>query len=541
MPCSTSRTSPLKAPVHNLMVVDDDTDFADSLVEVLHARGNEVCAVAGADAAVELARGKHIDIALIDVRLGSDNGVDLVRELKAVDPSMMCLVMTAFGDIDTAIDAMRNGAQDFLHKPLDMRVLLSSLESCFTRLELIRDKAAAEEALRRERIAFELRLRDSQKSEALGRLAGGVAHDFNNILTAVLGNTQLLRQVIDATSTSALGYLDEVEKAAKQAVALTAQLLAFGRRQPVAPSTLDLTAVVADLEAMLRRLIRSEVELQINLDAPTKPVRGDASQIAQVLVNLVVNADHAMSEGGQIEVAVQSVVLSAEEVARFPGAAAGAYTAICVHDNGCGMDEAVLRRSSEPFFTTKPVGAGSGLGLATVEGIVRQWSGFLTIDSTVGAGTQVKAYFPATDLSVPSDAGQAGIAAPGSGAGKIILCEDNEAVRRLTAKILSSAGYTVTAAALPSEALRVIEDQGNEVDLLVTDLIMPDMNGRQLATAAREQRPSLAVLYLTGFAGNVVAQNAVGEPVCDDANVLTKPFTPMELLARVASALATGK
>ena len=388
-----------------------------------------------------------------------------------------------------------------------------------------------------DRAKLEVQLRQAQKMEAVGQLAGGVAHDFNNILTAILGQLDLTRQELrsrlPADDALILG-LRMAEESALRAATLTRQLLAFSRRQVAQPIVLDLNRTFADMQKMLSRLLTENIKLELHLAPDLHPIHADIGQVEQVLMNLVVNARDAMPDGGQLVVATADVVLDEAYVGLHADARAGPHVVLSVSDTGCGMDATTLEHVFEPFFTTKPVGQGTGLGLATVYGIVKQAGGHVSVYSEPGHGTTFRVYWPAADASAtpppvpPADSG--GL----TGTETILLCEDDESVRRLTEQFLQAAGYTVLVAARGSVALaRAAEYQG-AIDLLVTDVIMPDMNGRKLAEALTTSRPDLRTLFISGYTANVIAHHGVLDP---GVEFLEKPFGRRKLLVRVREVL----
>jgi PAS domain S-box-containing protein len=385
-----------------------------------------------------------------------------------------------------------------------------------------------------ERRALEARFRQSQKFDAIGRLAGGVAHDFNNILTAILGCSELLLARDDLPA-EARESVEEVRRTGQRAAALTRQLLAFSSRQPAHPRALDLNRIVADMEPMLRRLIGEHIRLETELAPRLRCVRADPSQIEQILLNLSVNSRDAMPGGGTIRIG------TADVVARDPGAppdtAEKPHVRLTVGDTGCGMSREVRAHLFEPFFTTKGAGKGVGLGLATVYGIVRQSGGHIVVDSEVGQGTRVHVFLPrdssATATSPVPDGAAARAPVPG-GSETVLVVEDEPIVRQLAVATLRRAGYRVREAEDGEQALHAADEIGLErVDLLFTDVVMPGLDGRALAARLRARRPGLRVLYASGYVGDLPA-GAGGEP---DAPLLAKPYTPADLARRVRRVL----
>jgi signal transduction histidine kinase/CheY-like chemotaxis protein len=391
--------------------------------------------------------------------------------------------------------------------------------------------ALAMEAAERRRL--ENQLAQAHKMESIGRLAGGVAHDFNNLLTAILGYLELVRAGLPEKG-PIRADLNEIEKAAQRATALTRQLLTFARRQVVEPRVLDVNALTRGADSLLRRLIGEDIELVTILEPPIASVRVDPSQFEQVIVNLAVNARDAMPEGGRLTVETRNVTLDEHFVARHPGAAQGKYIELAVTDTGVGMDRETLGRLFEPFFTTKPTGQGTGLGLAICYGIVRQAGGYIWAYSEPGRGTTFKIYLPRVEETpVPvSSAAEPGPAA--GGRETILLVEDESQIRELAARALRSLGYTVITATNGEEAVGVARARLDDIDLLVTDMVLPLRGGREVAARLRDKRPGLRVLYMSGYTQGVLPEKDLIEA---DSLFLAKPFTLSELSRRVRELL----
>src|SRR6266571_2591092 len=388
---------------------------------------------------------------------------------------------------------------------------------------------------------LEDQLRQAQKMEAVGRLAGGVAHDFNNLLTAILGSVELLLRDLEPASPLRQDA-GEIKKAGERAAGLTRQLLAYSRRQVLRPEVLDLNRVVADMDRMLRRLIGEDVDLVTRLAPHLDAVRADRGQIEQVLVNLVLNARDAMPQGGKLTIETANVELDPGYVETHEGARAGAYALLAVSDTGSGMDAETTAHLFEPFFTTKEVGKGTGLGLATVYGIVKQSEGYITAYSEPGHGTTFKIYLPraaapgAASPTPPAPPAPQGKATAG-GSETILVVEDEEAVRSLSRRALEASGYTVLAAADGPDAVRRLERYGGPIHLVLTDVIMPGMNGRELAQRLVQRRPGLRVLYMSGYPGDAIVHRGALEP---GTAFLQKPFMPEDLARKVREVLDQG-
>jgi len=382
-----------------------------------------------------------------------------------------------------------------------------------------------------ERKRLEEQLLQSQKMDAVGQLAGGIAHDFNNILTAIEGYTEFALDRVDGDE-KLRDDLIEIRKAAARAATLTSQILAFARRQVVRSRALDLNDVIDETKKLILRLIGEHIAVASRLEVPLGNVMADPSQITQVLVNLAVNARDAMPGGGRLAIETANVAIGAVEAAEI-GLEPGAYVALTVADTGVGMDAATAKRVFEPFFTTKPVGQGSGLGLSTVYGIARQSGGGVSITSEPGRGTTVRVCLPRiVEIADPVDDVEAG-GDTAQGQGTILLVEDEDVIRRLAGEMLERQGYTVISAADPETALELAAQEAT-VDLLLTDVVMPVMNGPELARRLVTARPSLRVLFTSGYPADAIADGGL---VDRESSLLCKPFSSTELVAAVRDAL----
>jgi signal transduction histidine kinase/response regulator RpfG family c-di-GMP phosphodiesterase len=379
---------------------------------------------------------------------------------------------------------------------------------------------------------LEAQLIQSQKMEAIGQLAGGVAHDFNNLLAVIMGYGELLLGDLP-TEDPKSNDIGEMLAAAKRGVALTRQLLAFSRQQMVQLAVLDLNEIVGGIEKMLRRIIGEHIRLSTKLLPDLGRFKADASQVEQILLNLTVNARDAMPEGGRLRIETSNLRLDEAAASSQPGVQAGEYVVLTVEDTGMGMDESTQKRVFEPFFTTKEVGKGTGLGLSTVYGIVRQSGGHIVIESELGRGATFKVFFPRTEGSAAIPEEEREPTAATKATETIMIVEDDEGVRVVASRILRDQGYTVLEARRASEARRVWDKHGPSVDLLLTDVVMPDINGPRLAEELSKSRPDLRVLYMSGYPGT---GGLVG-PQGNALSCIEKPFTPSSLAARVREML----
>lgn len=379
----------------------------------------------------------------------------------------------------------------------------------------------------------EERLRQSQKMEAIGKLAGGIAHDFNNLLTVIMGYSDLLMGHAQADS-QARRHTEEIRKAAVRAAALTHQLLAFSRRQMLTTKALNLNAVVMGLEPMLRRLIGEEIHLRIVSGQVLGQVQADQIQIEQIILNLVINARDAMSKGGRVTIETANVELGEEYAGKQEAFQPGAYVLVAVSDTGCGMDAETQARVFEPFFTTKEPGKGTGLGLATVYGIVKQSGGYVWVYSEPGLGSTFKVYLPRISSASDKTSTDADLNRPPRGTETILLVEDEDMVRGLVSEALKGYGYRVLGASHSDEAFRLSGGHEGTIHLLVTDVVMPGMSGRELAERLTSPRPRMKVLYMSGYTDDAVIRHGVK---IEGMSFLQKPFTPDALLRKVRDVL----
>lgn len=386
-------------------------------------------------------------------------------------------------------------------------------------------------------IELEARLRQTEKLEAIGQLASGIAHDFNNVLTAVLGNVGLLRAQLEQSGSQPdylIKGLDEIERLTQQGASLTRQLLAFNRREPLKLAALDPNKVVSHAEQMLRRLLPSNIVFELALGAEVYSILADAGQIELVLMNLALNARDAMPRGGRIVIQTGGVILDELYVASHADACIGPHIFISVRDTGKGMSADVLRRIFEPFFTTKPAGKGTGLGLATVYAIVRRFGGHITVASAPNAGSEFIVYLPASMEGALESDDQQFDEPKSCGSETILVCEDDPTIRDLECELLARHGYNVIAAEHGKQALELIRSDAERIDLLITDVVMPEINGPALAAHLMALRPEIPVLFVTGYADEALVEMGAH---LDHGQFLAKPFTARGLLHRVRRAL----
>ena len=421
----------------------------------------------------------------------------------------------------------------------DGMVVLSAIRDVTDRLEMQAARERLAEQAERERM--ETRLQQSQRLESLGQLAGGVAHDFNNLLAVMLNYTTFVaEQIAEAAAADPSGAwrdashdIAQILRAGERATELTHQLLAFGRREVIRPRVTDLNVVIGEVQQLLRRTLGEHVQLHTDLAPAPRAVLVDPGQLEQVLVNLAVNARDAMPEGGTLTIGTADRRLDPDQARAHPPLAPGPHVELRIADTGTGIDPEIAGRIFEPFFTTKPKGQGTGLGLATVYGIVTQAGGTIAMSSAPGAGTTFTMLFPATDqeqaATEPAAAGQ-----PARGGETILVVEDEEALREVTRRILARNGYRVLTADGGPEALKIAEHTAEPIHLLLTDVVMPRMLGTELAARMRELRPHARVLYMSGYAEPMLASQGALDP---ELILVEKPFTEPVLLHHVRQVL----
>ncbi len=383
---------------------------------------------------------------------------------------------------------------------------------------------------------LEAQLRQAQKMESIGRLAGGVAHDFNNLLTVIRGYCGLMQDQM-STEDPLLEELGQIQRASERAAALTRQLLAFSRKSILAPTVLDLNSLVANLRKMLERLIGEDIALSTILQPELRPVLADPSQIEQVIMNLAVNARDAMPTGGMLTIETGNIYLSDSYAKTHLEAPTGPCVMLAVTDTGYGMDKQTQARIFEPFFTTKEPGKGTGLGLATAYGIIKQSGGDITFYSELGQGTSFKIYLPANETASNAPTTPKTQAVSGRGSETILLVEDEEMVRNMVRAALQDKGYTILEARHGSEAISLSEQHQGSIDLLVTDVVMPYMSGRELAERLKALRPLMKVLFMSGYTDDTVVRHGL---LAAEVEFLPKPFSPSRLVSKVREVLDKG-
>lgn len=514
----------MNRPLHVLIVEDQDDD-AQLLLRELRRGAYELTfkRVETAEAMRAALTGSQWDLVIADFFLPRFNAPAALEELKATGIDVPFIIVSGTIDEEMAVAVLKAGARDFLSK------------SKLTRLLPAVERELREAESRRERRQLEEQFLLAQKMEAIGQLAGGVAHDFNNLLTVILGYSQLLLQQL-AAGDPMRAQVEEIEKAADSSAALTRQLLAFSRRQVLAPQVLDLNSVLERSHKMLQRLIGEDIKL-VGAYAPgLGRVRADPGQIEQVIMNLAVNARDSMPQGGKLTIETADVELGEDYARSHATFQPGRYVMLAVSDTGIGMDKETQARIFEPFFTTKEPGKGTGLGLAAVYGIVKQSDGYIWVYSEPGRGSTFKVYFPRVDAPIVSTPASAELAlALSRGTETILWVEDEPAVNALVQKTLQPRGYTLLVAKQGEEALRLAEEHPGKIDLLLTDVVMPGMTGPDLLQRLKRRRPAMKALFVSGYAANARVHHDIMNA---QDPFLQKPFTPQSLAQKIREVLS---
>jgi two-component system, cell cycle sensor histidine kinase and response regulator CckA len=508
----------------SILLIDDDPQ-AQALIEMAlidahFERKIEVATTAAAG--LERIKADHHDIYLVDQRLPDGTGLDVIRAAKHLGADKPFILMTGYGSGALDEAALREGAADYVEKHLVGAHLERSIRYALRNWQSGRELHDREE-----------QLRQSQKMEAIGRLAGGVAHDFNNLLTAIIGYTDMIAERSDLDQATAR-EVREIRLAADRGAALTRQLLAFSRKQLLNPTVLNINESVAGLLHMLPRLIGDHIHTDARLAAGLGFVKADPSQIEQVIVNLVLNARDAMVTGGYVTIETDNVELTEDRLAAEGLVIEpGPYVMLSITDTGVGMDETTRAHAFEPFFTTKAKGKGTGLGLATVYGIIDQSGGGIAMDTAPDRGTSIRIYLPFTDAPAAPERQHIRPSAT-EGSETLLLVEDNDAIREISAQALRRRGYTVFEARNGEDAIDWASKSAIHADMLITDVVMPGMSGPNLAARLMQQSPNLRVLYMSGYTDDATEVHGAfwgGVPL------LQKPFTPSQLAQSVRVAL----
>jgi two-component system cell cycle sensor histidine kinase/response regulator CckA len=513
----------MKSPLHILHLEDDPNDAA-LIKSTLEAEGITCATTCVQDRDGFMAALEHggFDLILSDFSLPAFDGLSAVEIARAKCPDLPVILVSGSLGEERAIDSLKSGATDYV------------LKQRLARLGPAVRRAMLEVEDRAERCRLQAQFIEAQKMEVIGHLASGVAHDFNNILAVIIGYSDLITTELEPDS-PLRKYTEEIRHASDRAAALTRQLLVFSRKQIVQPVVLDLNDVIKDLDKMLRRLVDENIALTMVPGKETGRIKADSGYVGQVLMNLVVNARDAMPNGGKLTIATGNVTFDEHNAHICAGMVPGNYVMLSVTDTGTGMTDEVKKRLFEAFFTTKPVGKGTGLGLATCQTIVQQCSGHIEVQSELGKGTTFKIYFPRVEQAVAMSAKPVGSGLSPRGTETLLLVEDDPSVRHLACSILEGQGYTVLRANNGQDALHVArEHKGPPIRLVVTDVIMPQMNGKVMAEWLKATYPDLKILFTSGYTDDAIAQHGVLEA---GVAFLSKPYAPATLARKVRAML----
>jgi len=536
---------------YSILIIDDTPTNLGVIVNYLEDVGFEIMAARNGKSGLQIAQRAQPDLILLDIMMPGIDGFETCRRLKADEQTqdIPVIFMTALTNVEDKVKGFAVGGVDYITKPIQQAELLARVQTHLTlsklqhELEQQVERRTAElvqantqlktEMAHREKV--EEQLRQSQKMEAIGQLTGGIAHDFNNILTVIMGNISFILNDLDQNGPF-IGELEQVQEAAERAASLTRQLLAFSRKQMLQPKVVNLNDTVNNINQMLRRTTREDIAFETYFDPELKPVKVDPGQIEQVIINLVINACDAMPSGGALTIETSNITLDEDYSYHRPEVEAGDYVMLTVSDTGIGMNAETQARIFDPFFTTKERGKGTGLGLATVHGIINQSGGHIWVYSEPGKGTTFKIYFPQLKSVDKTDLPPKPVITTTYRQATIFVVEDEGPIRDLISRVLKAAGHTVITAKNGVEVREKNAKHHGDVDLLITDVIIPGgESGPQIARYLTTCYSSLKVLYISGYTDNTIVHHGVLEP---GVNFLSKPFTPAALLDKVHKVLA---
>ena len=510
-----------------ILIADDNHFYRKILATTVAEWGYEVVAASDGDMACELLLEKNAPkIAILDWMMPGKNGLEVCKKIRAhksANPPYI-IILTARDAKEDLVAALRCGSDDYLTKPFDHEELHARLQ-VGVRIVTLQEKLS-------ERVdKLENALSEAQKLEAVGRLAGGIAHDFNNILTIINGYCELLLGDFLQPQDSPKA-IEVIREASERGASLTRQLLAFARKQALRPVPLSLNTCVASVQKLSNRVIGEDICVSTHLDGNLHQVEADPGQLEQVLLNLLFNARDAMPQGGAITLATADTWVDSGTPGAHPGVPEGSYAMMSVTDTGTGMNENTKARLFEPFFTTKDVGKGTGLGLATAYGIIRQSGGFIAVESEPGAGATFRIYLPHAKGSVPIARPVSAPVKTRAGGETVLLVEDEETVRRLLRVLLSNHGYQILEASNGEEALRTAKDYQGPIHLLLTDIIMPGINGYETSRRVAALRPEIKALYISGY-----SEEAIHRPSDSADRRLQKPLSSDTLVGAIREIL----
>lgn len=513
----------MKSPLH-ILHLEDDLNDAALVKATLKTDGilTETTRVENQDDFVAALEGGGIDLILSDFTLPAFDGVSALEIVRTQWPDIPFIFVSGTLGEERAIDSLKSGAADYVLKEGLVRLVPAVRRA----MQQVEDQIGHRK--------LEAQFIEAQKMEVLGQLAGGIAHDFNNILAVVMGYGDLIAADLDPNS-PLLKYTKEIKLATERATGLTGQLLVFSRKQTVQPIALNLNGVVNDLEQMLRRLIDEGIEMSVVPGEHIGCIKADAGYLGQVLMNMVINARDSMPHGGRLSIETSKVALDEAYAQSHPGHAPGDYVMLGISDTGAGMTDEVQKHLFEAFFTTKSLGKGTGLGLATCQTIVQFSGGHIDFCSEVGKGTTFKIYFPSIEQPAVIPEKPAPAAPLPRGTETLLVVEDDQSVRHLARGILEAQGYEVLTASNGEEALRVInQSQEQRISLVITDVIMPLMNGTVMAEWLKETYPELNILFTSGYTGEAISREGILET---GVAFLPKPYSRSTLVYKVREML----
>ena len=519
-------------PSVKILIVDDDTVVAASVKAVLARREYNITVTNDALEAIELLHQTEFDLAILDVMMPVMNGFQIMETVRDLDLDTIFIIMTGDTTMDSAIKAIREGASDYIRKPFDADELMIRVENA------IRHKRSKDEkrVIQSEKKQLELQLRQSQKMEAIGTLAGGMAHDFNNTLGIIIGNTELAIRTTQKDSPTRQ-YLNNIITASCRAEEMVSRLLSFSRITDAEKKPIDLISSVNESLKLLRSSLPSDIEIRKNFPESKLVIMGDPTQINQVMVNLCTNAAHAMNgSGGVIELNITTKVIGIDPITSFSDLPQGPYAELTISDTGHGIPNDVIKRVFDPYFTTKEPGKGTGMGLSVVHGIVKSHGGIIKVDSRVGSGSVFTVYVPLIDAVVDDKPVLDNEYIPG-GKENILLVDDEYMIADTMKIMMEQLGYKVEAFTESNRALEVFENDPGAFDLVITDMTMPKMTGDLLASKIQDIRKNTPVIICTGFNNKVDPEDLKEKGVCE---ILTKPVRTTTLAKAINNVLSTS-
>lgn len=512
---------PRTGQAHRILIVDDEKDFVLSLQDILESRGYRVEKAYGQKSAGEIIKHFDAQVALLDIHLGGADGINLIAGLKSVRPDVVCVMMTAYAAIDTAVRALQEGAYDYLRKPFEADDMLATLDRCFEKIRLENEKKQ-----------LETLLRQTQKREAIAILAGGIAHEFNNALAGITGNVSLLE--LDFPNNEKIkNYTMSMKNCASRMAGLTDQLMAYARGGKYRAEIVSLSKVIEDTLPLIQYTMDPSICIDMDLSLDASPVKADLAQLQMVLSTLLINAYEAIDGEGRIRISVRDEEVDGSITGSRGDHEAGSYVCITIEDDGHGMDRETKQKIFDPFFTTKF--QGRGLSLAAAYGIVKNHGGWMLADSIPGSGTAIRIFLPAVNKAKKETKKPHAFSTPEPGT--ILFVEDEEMVLKVTRAMLERLGYHVLAAKTGREAIEIVRTYEGEIDLTLLDINLPDMEGGRVYPLIMEVRPNLKVIVCSGYSIDGAAQAILDAGALD---FIQKPFTLHTLSEKIRAAWEIG-